>query len=284
MATTYDIQKLMYPKISNDPLRKFGYGIAAPKKFNFSSPVHVVIALHGAGETEEKRSLEGLMNWAGWYVNNMDPSFFGACCRWPVAFLLVQTTDKSKFSEGEIDFALSRAYAMFNVINEPIVTGLSLGGFGLINWGDPLTNGVERLQKFAKAIFVMPGGGDGIGRSFAVNAVKAGLKCLFIHAADDKIAPPALSIRLNKEIKDLGGDSELVMYESGGHNIANRPFNAFYPWPMTNATNMKVVKDSYVPVESIYSWAVAGPVVQDVLLLTSQVWQRADGSCYTKDL
>lgn len=266
-------------------------GFAQSAELAPGARVQMVIVLPGVGEVIEKKSLKGVMDSPFFYVDSKNYSLFGASCLWPIVFCVVQTSEKSAYRNGEIPYAVKMAKEHYNCIPGFAGIFISLGGYGALQW----FNTYARAYEFDTMLFDMPGGNGDVGAQFPSAAVGAGVNCLFVHAQDDTTAKPAQSIKMNKGIKDLGGISNLVMYEKGGHGIMTRPFNAYYdktfpgapygPTTMVNDTNMKVIAGSYIPQVSIYGWFMNVNVpAKDKLIFTGQIWQKADGSYYTKNL
>lgn len=241
--------------------------------------VYGVLVLMGIGEAIPNATLKKASEHPMWRTEG-DHSLYTSVERWKIVYVFVQTTVADAYLKGEIYYGLKILHEKFNLIGKPSVISISLGGFGFLQWADS----IERAIEFYMHIAIMPGGNGGIGQKYPSAAVGAGLKNMFLHAKDDKVALPIQSIAMNAAISDQGGESSLVMYESGGHSITTRPLQAFYPPAMYNNTNKKVVAGSDKPTLSIYEMICSQPVVVDKLLLTQQVWQRSDDSVYTKDI
>lgn len=270
-----------YEKKENDPTRKFGYAIVSPVGVVVSDPT-VVCVFHGIGErgSGSRKDLEKLVSWAGWYLDDNNPSFFGAMSKWPFIVVMVQTD--GDFAKGEVDFAAKIAVAL-NPKKLPVMMGISLGGFGMLN------NPPSMVP--SKMLFIMPGGNGNAGKGFAKWASEKHVECWFIHAKDDRVALPIQSEKIFDEIIELDGIGPLpllTMYKSGGHNIAGFPLNSFYPWPMVGVRN-PVIDGSYVPSASIFEWFCNGDSIdpvpgEDKLLLVQAIFQRPDGSAYARDI
>jgi hypothetical protein len=264
---------------------KFPYGIAMPEDFDKSAPVNVVIILPTDGETTDVCTLQSAMRKGFFYINEKTYSLFGASCVWPIVYVLVQTSRKSSYTSGEIPFAVDLALKEFNVKSMNLLT-ISRGGYGALQW----LNTSERCGVFDKAIFHMPGGDGRVGGAFPAAAVGAGLKCLFVHAVDDTVARPVQSIDMHTKIKELGGDSQLVLYKAGGHEIMVRPMGFdnvkingltwsenLRTWPVTEASDFNIT--------CIYDWFCDGaPEPQkDELIFVQGIWRRPDGTVYAKE-
>lgn len=262
---------------------RFGFLKVVPEGFDVNKPVNVICGFHGVNQCGDgsAHALNALRTWPGWGAE-AGPGYFAAVNKFNVVHLLVQTTKESGFSQGEIPFIVEVALSEFNVLGRLGAMGLSLGGGALLYMAS---------SYFGQLCLVMPGYGKPLNnqQAFADMCKANEVRCLFIHAKNDPLTPYTVSKGYDDAVKAVGGNSELVLYADGGHGIEDRPFNAFYPWPMVNAGDYKVVPGSYVPSVSMYQF-LSSTAQPDKLVFTStlnvrqDVYRRPDGTEYIKSV
>lgn len=267
---------------------KFSFAFIYGADYVPGEKVRFKLIAPGGDEVAEKCSLEQCVD-RGFFGGKLENAYgmFQQTAVWPLVIGIVQSTFASDFNSGEIPYILDMANEKFNIVDYSF-EGISLGGRGGINW----FNSKERITPFRKMVFNMPWRGSGVNEAaFVSAAVAAGVETLFLHAADDNIADPTLSINLDAAIKKAGGKSTLVLWKTGGHGCITRSWNvwgdtkiegSYNSGIMWNTTKFAVDPRSDKPMWVVPEWLFMQVVPDDKLIYTQQIWQRADGSCYGK--